>query len=94
VERAHELLREQPAGAGGPALVVAVAPGPYRQVLRPVELEAEELARDVQREAMFGAHPVLDRFEDLRAARQDGPPATDRGRAASCRRVATLRGVA
>jgi Domain of unknown function (DUF4062) len=63
VERARELLRAQPTGGGGPALVVVVAPGPYQQVLRPVELEAEVLARDVQREAMFGAHPVLDRLE-------------------------------
>jgi len=63
VERARDLLREQPTGAGGPVLVAVIAPGPYQQVLRPVELEEEALARDVQREAMFGAHPVLDRLE-------------------------------
>lgn len=46
---------------GGEAqLVVSIAGGPRQQVLRPVELEAQDLVRSVQREAMFGESAVLD----------------------------------
>lgn len=60
LERARALL---PAGSGLVAssqLVVGVAGGPHQQVLRPLELEDPDLARDLQREALFGDHAVLD----------------------------------
>ncbi|HYN50800.1 MAG TPA: DUF4062 domain-containing protein [Thermoleophilaceae bacterium] len=43
-----------------PRLVVAIAGGPRRSVLRPEELEAEELAKWLQREALFGSAAVFD----------------------------------
>jgi hypothetical protein len=43
-----------------PQLILAVVGGPHQQVLRPAELEDPELARTVQREALFGDHAVLD----------------------------------
>lgn len=47
-------------GAGSSQLILVVAGGPHRQVLRPVELEDDGLRRDIQSEAMFGQHAVLD----------------------------------
>ena len=41
-------------------LAFAIASGPYQQVLRPTDLERTDLARDLQREGMFGDFPVLD----------------------------------
>lgn len=60
VERATAMLPSPPGPGKGPQLVVAVAGGPYQQVLRPSEIEDPDLARDVQREALFGVHTVLD----------------------------------
>ena len=60
VERAKALLPGRARFAATPQLVMAVAGGPYQQVLRPSELEDPALARDVQRESLFGAYPVLD----------------------------------
>ncbi len=59
--RATDLLTSGTPGSGSaPRLAFAVAGGPQQQVLRPVELEQADLARDIQREAMFGEQPVLD----------------------------------
>jgi hypothetical protein len=43
-----------------PRLVLAIAGGPPRSVLRPEELEDDELARWLQREALFGAAATFD----------------------------------
>ena len=45
--------------AGSPSIVLVVVTGPHRQVLRPTEIEAADLARAVQQEAMFGANAPL-----------------------------------
>lgn len=68
-DRARALVEERRSG-GEPLLVVGVAGGPYRQVIRPAELEAPALARDLQREALFGDHAVLEPAEgtDVRVA--------------------------
>lgn len=59
LSRARALLPDQ-TGVGGTAqLVIAIASGPHQQVLRPTELEDAALARDIQREGLFGEHPVL-----------------------------------
>ena len=59
--RARALLpTRQDTGAGRPRLSFAIAGGPYQQVLRPTELQSSDLHRDIQRESLFGAHPVLD----------------------------------
>jgi Domain of unknown function (DUF4062) len=64
VDRVTALLpRRQGLGGAAAQLVVAVAGGPYQQVLRPAELEDDAMSRDLQREALFGAHPVLDPSE-------------------------------
>jgi hypothetical protein len=60
--RARSLLPSAPTGFGvGPELVVAIAAGPHQQVIRPGELSDPALAADLQREALFGPNPVLDR---------------------------------
>lgn len=46
-------------GAAEARLIVSVAGGPAQTVLRPSELEAEELARDLQRDALFGENSVF-----------------------------------
>lgn len=48
-------------GYASPRLLIAVGGGPHQSVLRPREIEGEELARWLQREAMFGSPPVFDR---------------------------------
>jgi hypothetical protein len=42
---------------------VAIAAGPHQQVIRPAKLSDAALAADLQREALFGPNPVLDRTE-------------------------------
>src|SRR5262249_16281203 len=46
--------------AGVPLLHIAVCGAPPQQVLRPAGLEDPGLHRDMQREAVYGDHPVLD----------------------------------
>lgn len=61
VERARELIPDQTHAllGGGPLLVVSVA-GNLTQVIRPRELEGEELNGFLKREALTGNEPVLD----------------------------------
>lgn len=63
LDRAVAMLPDEQASSWGgrPLLSFAVAGGPYQQVLRPVDLEDQDLAVSVQHEAFFGEHPVLDR---------------------------------
>jgi len=63
VDRARALLPARVGLAVSPQLVVAVAGGPSQQVLRPSELEDPDLTRDLQREALFGDHALLDASE-------------------------------
>ncbi len=73
--RATSLLNGRGHGrgqGGGARLAVAVADGPHQQVLRPVELEQADLSRDIQREALFGEHPVLDPGEGTSTTIQGG----------------------
>lgn len=63
-ERAKSLLPPDSRGiGGGPELVVVIAAGPHQQVIRPADLSDPALAEDLQREALFGPNPVLDRSE-------------------------------
>ena len=61
VERAREPIPDQTHGllGGGPLLVVSVA-GNLTQVIRPFELESDELDGFLKREALTGSEPVLD----------------------------------
>lgn len=54
-------------GQAGQTLRFAMASGPSRQILRPAELEAEELADAIQQRAMFGSPRLFER--DLGAVR-------------------------
>lgn len=45
---------------GGPLLHLAVAGGPAQAILRPVEIEKPEFAREMLREATFGVSSVFD----------------------------------
>jgi hypothetical protein len=60
LQRANAMLPRRPGGIGKAELILAVVGGPLQQVLRPTELEDSELAREVQREALFGESAVLD----------------------------------
>jgi len=71
--RATDLLTSDTPGSGSaPRLTFAVAGGPHQQVLRPVELEQAVLSSDIQREALFGEHPVLDPSEGTSTAIRRG----------------------
>lgn len=65
LDRAKALLPEQRGIAASSQLALAIAGGPHQQVLRPAELENPELARDLQREALFGDQSVLDASEGI-----------------------------
>lgn len=60
LERANAMFSRPLGLVANPQLILAVVGGPYQQVLRPVELEDPELARHLQREALFGDFAVLD----------------------------------
>jgi len=47
-------------GRSGPLLHVAVVGGPAQTILRPVEIEQPDLARDILRDATYGANPLFD----------------------------------
>jgi hypothetical protein len=57
--RAQARLPSSRSGGLSARLALSVACGPYQQVVRPAQLDSPDLARDVQREALFGASPVL-----------------------------------
>ncbi|WP_238445205.1 DUF4062 domain-containing protein [Salsipaludibacter albus] len=59
VSRAQQLVETAPRTASA-VLVVGTVGGPAQPVIRPAELEDPELARDLQREALFGDNAVLD----------------------------------
>lgn len=59
LDRAKALLPERHGMTTSAHLVLAITSGPYQQVLRPAQLEDPELARDLQREALFGNQAVL-----------------------------------
>ena len=63
LERARALIPEQRGSASLASLIIAVVGGPHQQVLRPIELEDPDLARDLQREALFGDLAILEPSE-------------------------------
>jgi hypothetical protein len=64
LERARSLLSDGSRGASAsPRLMLAIAAGPHQQVIRPAELGDPRLAAELQREALFGPNPILDRTE-------------------------------
>jgi hypothetical protein len=69
LERARALIPDQRHYVDA-ALAVVVAGGPRQQVLRPAQLEAPELDRALQQEALFGSSPVLDRTLGTQVQRQ------------------------
>jgi hypothetical protein len=71
LERAKALLPERHGMATSAHLVLAITGGPYQQVLRPAQLEDPELARDLQREALFGNQSVLDASEGTDVSIED-----------------------
>jgi len=60
--RAHEHIPDG-RGTSSAALCVVLVGAPEQQVLRPAQLEAQELAEAIQREALFGGIRVFDRKE-------------------------------
>ena len=60
LERARNMLPSRQRTLEGPTLVLAIAGSPYQQVLDEAEVEARDLARDVQREAMLGRYPIFE----------------------------------
>jgi Domain of unknown function (DUF4062) len=70
VERATALLPRPQGFMGTAQLVLAVAAGPYQQVVRAADLDDDELSRDLQREALLGEHPVLDPSDGTRRSVQ------------------------
>jgi len=64
LEDACDLLRPTSSrrsySSSGPRLRLALASGPVRRVLRPAEIEAEELKDTILKEALFGASAVFD----------------------------------
>jgi len=66
LERASALIPSRHGTMGSPQLVLAIAGGPLQAVLRPTEVEDPHLARDVQREALFGPFSVLDPSDGTR----------------------------
>ncbi len=53
---------------GSPLLHVVVAGAPAQQVLRPGDLDDPALQREMEREAVYGDRPVLDRSQGVQAA--------------------------
>jgi hypothetical protein len=63
LERARNVLPQRRGSIGRAEFVVSLAAGPHQQVIRPAELEDPALIRDLQREALFGDHAILDSGE-------------------------------
>lgn len=59
-KRARNLVPKDGHRSYETTLAVVVTAGPRQQVLRPAEIENAAFIRDLQREATFGSHPVLD----------------------------------
>lgn len=68
VERATTLLprADRNGGYEEPSLVVAVVGEPHQQILRPVQLEANDLAEDLHQRALFGAAKIFDPSQGVR----------------------------
>jgi hypothetical protein len=61
LQRALNILPKDKHGrqSGGPFLALSIAAGPAQPVLRPSELEAPKLAKDLQKEALLGDLPIF-----------------------------------
>jgi hypothetical protein len=62
VGRAESLLPEQ-SGFGSAIVCLSIAAGPDRQILRPAEIESQDLRDDLLREALFGPDPVFEKTQ-------------------------------
>ena len=71
LDRATALVPQRHGMGGAAQLVLVIAGAPLQAVLRPAELDDPALARDVQREALFGSYPVLTSAEGTRIRVQD-----------------------
>lgn len=60
------LPKHQPYSSGDSSLLVVVAGGRHFQILRPTELQDDQLCQDLQQAAMFGANPPLSSQEATR----------------------------
>jgi len=58
-------------GHASASLTVVVAGAPRQQILRPAQLESQELEALLSREALFGAQPIFDRSSGTRASIRD-----------------------
>lgn len=58
--------RQRDRGHSGPMLRFALSTGPARQLLRPAELERDQLAEAIQQRAMFEAPRIFDRSAGAR----------------------------
>lgn len=63
LDRARALIPEPRGSTMSPSLILVITAGPHQQVLRPMELEDPNLARDLQREALFGDLTILEPSE-------------------------------
>jgi hypothetical protein len=68
LSRARARILSSRSGSSSAQLALSVACGPYQQIVRPAELDSAELVRDLQREALFGASPVLSPSEGTSVA--------------------------
>jgi hypothetical protein len=60
--------------SGRPLLELSIAAGPSQPVLRPSELEAPKLAKDLQKEAIFGDQPIFNPKAGSQAEMEDDFP--------------------
>lgn len=72
LERALALVPRKQHGGGEPSLGLIVVPAPRQAVLRPSELEDPALAGWLEREALYGEPPVLERGEGTKTAVSGG----------------------
>ena len=70
VRTARLLPKRAPYTAGTPVLHVVVAGAPVQQLLRPGDLDASDLQRDMEREAQYGEQPVFDTRQGVQASVQ------------------------
>jgi hypothetical protein len=70
--RAMQLVPDEDRHSYKDALIVAIAGGPRQSILRPAEIESEELYEELLQRASFGPHRVLDtRHGTQRVVRDD-----------------------
>jgi hypothetical protein len=61
LRRALDRLPNLQSTSGGPSLALVLVAAPRQTLLRPSVLESEQLAKTIERDALFGPHTILDR---------------------------------